>query len=322
MPMTFRDIDFAVDLPDIPTTTPVVQHTPPCTTASSKTVRALAEVLEFDIAGTAQIPHGYAMGSDRGQVEVFSASGAIRARNVERLGAYPDERREWSGVERSDDGAFHLDASAARLLMGQGREILSRIGLSVDGATDIGVSLGQWAQLNEDGKEIDSGPGRATVQVSYAAEGIPLIGPGAKTNLHFDPSRDGEGGELARMFHVNRAVAGRTRGEVATMSLDEAFAELLSQKWSGHGVRDGRITITAASFGLLALPADVVQMYAAPALMVEGTVSGVQVGKDETVTVSFGQYLPLAHPKALAEAGFGGGRVTPGQVVRGRAKGR
>jgi hypothetical protein len=124
------------------------------------------------------------------------------------------------------------------------------------------------------------------------------------------------------MFHVNRGI--ETTGEVATQSLDEAFSGMLRQSWSGKGIRDGegRITITAATFGLLALPADVVQTFAAPALMVEGSVSGVEVGKDETVTVRFGQYLPLAHPRALAEAGYGGGRLEPGVVVRGRSKGK
>ena len=54
--------------------------------------------------------------------------------------------------------------------------------------------------------------------------------------------------------------------------LEEAFAGLLAQSWSRHGIREGesRITITAATFGLLALPADIVQTFAAPALMVEG----------------------------------------------------
>lgn len=48
------------------------------------------------------------------------------------------------------------------------------------------------------------------------------------------------------------------------------------------------LTITAVTFGLLALPANVVQTFAAPALMVEGEISGVEVGKDETVSVRFG----------------------------------
>ncbi len=321
MPLTFNDIDFKVELPDIPSTAPVLSHTPPCAKDRDDTTRAIAEVLQIDLKGTAQVPHGYAVGSDRGQVEVFSASGAIRARNAERLAAYPDERRKWSEVQRDDDGTFRLGDELARHLIRHGQELLHRVGLG-DEAAGVDVSLGQWAQLNEDGKEVDSGPARATVRLSYAAEGLALIGPGAKTNLHFDPDDDGRGVALARMFHVHRGVA--TVGEVPTHSLDEAFAGLLAQSWSGHGLREGeaRITITAASFGLLALPADVVQTFAAPALMVEGEISGVEVAEDATASVRFGQYLPLAHPKALAEAGYGGGQLEPGAVVRGRARGK
>lgn len=319
MPLTFRDIDFTVELPDIPVTTPVISYTPPCARDRDNTTRAIAEVLQIDVRGTAQVPHGYAVGSDRGQVEVFSASGAVRARHAERLAAYPDERRKWSDVEHDDDGTFRLGGELTRHLIGHGQELLHRVGLG-DEPSGIDVSLGQWAQLNDDGKEVDSGTGRATVRLSYAAEGMALIGPGAKTNLHFDPSDDGRSVALVRMFHVHRGVA--ASGAVATQSLDEAFAGLLAQSWSRHGIREGegRISITAASFGLLALPADVVQTFAAPALMVEGEISGVEVGKDETVSVRFGQYLPLAHPKVLAEAGYGGGQLEPGMVVRGRTR--
>lgn len=321
MPLHFTDIDFKVDLPDIPKVTPVVTHTPPCLRDSKETTRAIAEVLDIDVKGTAQVPHGYAVGSDRGQVEVFSASGAVRARNVERLTAYADESRKWADVERTDDGTWRLGDSTAKELSHHGLELLDRMGIRADHA-GFDVSLGQWAQLTQDGKEVDSGPGRATVRFSYAAHGLALIGPGAKTNLHFDPADDGRRPQLARLFHVSRGI--ETTGEVATQSLDEAFSGLLAQSWSGHGIREGegRITITAATFGLLALPADVVQTYAAPALMVEGEISGVDVGKDETVTVRFGQYLPLAHPKALAEAGYGGGHLEPGVVVRGRTRGK
>lgn len=321
MPLQFTDIDFKVELPDIPTTTPVVTHTPPCLRDSAETTRAIAEVLEIDVKGTAQVPHGYAVGSDRGQVEVFAASGAVRARNAERLTAYADERRDWRDVERDDDGTYRLGDDLAKHVSHHGLELLSRIGIR-DEHAGVDVSLGQWALLDEEGQEVDSGPGRATVRFSYAVDGLPLIGPGAKTNLHFDPEEGGRIPTLARMFHVHRPV--EARGEVTTQSLDEAFAGLLAQRWSGFGIREGegRVTVTAVTFGLLALPADVVQPFAAPALMVEGEVSGVEVGKDETVSVRFGQYLPLAHPKALAEAGFGGGRLEPGRVVRGRARGQ
>ncbi|MFW5473048.1 hypothetical protein ACOCJ5_07055 [Knoellia sp. CPCC 206450] len=324
MTLTFNDVDLRVDLPQIPFAAPVVAHTPPCLKGSEDTTRAIADVLGIDLKGTAEVPHGYAVGSDRGQVEVFSASGAFRARNVERLTAYEDERRPWRAVERDDSGEWHLAEGVAERVSHHGLEILSRIGIEQDFAS-LDVVLGQWAQLDEEsGKEIDSGPGRATVRLSYAVEGLALIGPGAKTNLHFDPDPDGgdDGLALARMFHVRRATSGV--GEVRTQSLDEAFAGLLGQSWSGAGLREGeaRMTVTSAVFGLLALPADVLQSYAVPALAVEGSVSGVLVGRDETATVRFGQYLPLAHPKAIAEAGYGGGQLTPGAVVRGsRARG-
>jgi hypothetical protein len=316
MPLSFTDVDFKVDLPDIPATAPVVSHTPPCIKDHQETTRAIAEVLDIDLRGTAQVPHGYAVGSDRGQVEVFAASGAFRARNAERLTAYPDERREWRDVERDDDGTYRLGDGPAKQLTQYSRELLSRIGIREEHA-GLDVVLGQWAQLDEEGHEVDSGPGRATVRFSYAVDGLPLVGPGAKTNLHYDPEDGGRTPALARMFHVHRGV--ETTGEVATQSLDEAFSGLLHQSWSGHGIREGegRITITAATFGLLALPADVVQAFAAPALMVEGEIHGVEVGKDETAAVRFGQYLPLAHPRALAEAGYGGGGLEPGVVVGG-----
>lgn len=320
MPLTFRDIDFTVELPDIPSHAPVLSHTPPCVKDRDDTTRALAEILEIDVVGTASVPHGYAVGSDRGQVEVFSASGAVRARNTERLAAYPDERRKWSEVERDETGTFTLGGDLTREVAGHGLELLRRVGLADEHAA-IDVSLGQWAELAEDGTEVDSGPGRATVRLSYAAEGLALLGPGAKTNLHFDPNDDGRSVTLARMFHVHRGAA--ASGEVATQAIEDAFAGLLAQSWSSFGLREGeaRMTITAAQFGLLALPADVVQMYAAPALMVEGEISGVEVGTDQTVSVRFGHYLPLAHPKALAAAGFASGHLEPGTVVRVRTKG-
>ena len=177
MPLTFRDIDFTVELPDI-SHAPVLSHTPPCVKDRDDTTRALAEILEIDVVGTASVPHGYAVGSDRGQVEVFSASGAVRARNTERLAAYPDERRKWSEVERDETGTFTLGGDLTREVAGHGLELLRRVGLADEHAA-IDVSLGQWAELAEDGTEVDSGPSRATVRLSYAAEGLALR-PGAR----------------------------------------------------------------------------------------------------------------------------------------------
>jgi hypothetical protein len=83
------------------------------------------------------------------------------------------------------------------------------------------------------------------------------------------------------------------------------------------------MAITSAAFGLLALPADVPQMYAAPALVVEGRLEGVLAGDGRLVEIRFGQYLPLASAQSLADAGFASsGPVFPGSVVAGRTRGR
>jgi hypothetical protein len=320
MPLTISDLEIKTDLPDIPDSIPVAVLASPCAKDKGGAARRLAEILDLEVAGTVDVPHGYAVGGSRGQVEVFAASGAIRARNTDRLSAYPDERRKWADAKLGDDG-FQLGRRSTERLTKSAMEILEKSGLS-DNWADLDVVLGQWALLDEKGNELESGPGRATVRLSYAAEGIPLIGPGAKTHLHFDPDEEGAGGLLARFFHVHRAV--EATADVATQSLEEAFEPLLTQSWAGLEVdpSSARLSITSAKLGLLALPADVAQGFAAPALAVEGELTGAVAGDGRVLTVGFGQYLALAHPKSLASSGLAtSGPIVPGEVVRRRGKG-
>ena len=192
-------------------------------------------------------------------------------------------------------------------------------------ADDNGIvegSVGQWALLEESGKELESGPGRATVQLGYAVEGIKLIGPGAKTNVHCDPDDSGHGGVVARLFHVNRGFDGSR--DVPRLDIERAFQPLLTQTWSGRELDPGsaRMAITAIDYGLLARPADVLQRFAAPALAVQGRITGVDGGDGREVELRFAQYLPLADADALAEAGFASAsRLIPGSVVKRQSKG-
>jgi len=137
------------------------------------------------------------------------------------------------------------------------------------------------------------------VQLGYEAEGIRLIGPGAKTNFHYDPDDSGEPGIMARFFHVLRGTEGVK--DVRMLTIEEAFQPLLTQTWSGLKVdpTSAKMAITSATFGLLALPADVPQTYAAPALVVEGRLEGVLAEDGRLVELRFGQYLPLANAKGL-----------------------
>jgi len=290
----------------------------PCLHDRMRAADALVKALKIRVAGSADVPHGFAVGGANGQVEVFAASGAVRARNTDQLSRFEDERRPWTDVveEKSDSGAaYRLGERTTKSLQAQARRLFDALDLDVD-PVGTRVQLGQWARLDESGKELESGPGRATVQYHYAVEGNPLIGAGAKTNFHFDPAGQDLNGIIARFFHVHRGF--EAAKEIRLMDMERVFEPLLRQTWSGIEPKSGqtRITITAAKFGLLALPADVPQRIATPALQVEGFVSGLGEQGDGEVTIRFGQYLPLAEPKALAAAGFGtAGAIIPGQLI-------
>jgi hypothetical protein len=323
MAIDFSAVDFKCRL-DVPKTGLIAILPAPCLRERSRAVDALVQSLGIKVLGSADVPYGFAVGGPDGQVEVFAASGAVRARNTEQLSRFNDERRPWADVtcERTKDGpVYGLGANTARRLQAHSERLLDASGLAVK-PSGVRVAVGQWARLEESGKEVESGPGRATVQFAYAIEGIPLIGAGAKTNIHFDPDETGADGVIARFFHVHRG--SEAAKDIRLLDIEQAFEPLLKQTWSGIECKSKHtcITITAAEFGLLALPADVPQRVAGPALRLEGTVSGLVPRDGREVSIRFGQYLSLVEPKWLAEAGFGSaGDIVPGQLVAGRGKG-
>ena len=121
---------------------------------------------------------------------------------------------------------------------------------------------------------------------------------------------------MARFFHVHRGL--EAVKDVRILDIEQAFRPLLTQTWSGieSERKRTRIAVTAAEFGLLAMPADVPQRVAVPALQVEGVVSGLIPQDGREVSVRFGQYLSLVEPKALASVGYGtAGAIVPGELM-------
>lgn len=317
MAIDFSAIDFQVRLP-LPDHGLVAVLPPPCPRERMRSVDALVKALGIKVAGSADVPHGFAVGGPNGQVEVFAASGAVRGRNTDQLSRYEDERRPWRDVTREEGGTgtvYRLGKRAEERLQARSQQLLDAMELK-DRSAASRVVLGQWARLDEKGQELESGPGRATVQFSYAIEGIPLIGAGAKTNVHFDPDGEGGDGIMARFFHVHRGL--EAVKDVRILDIEQAFRPLLTQTWSGieSERKRTRIAVTAAEFGLLAMPADVPQRVAVPALQVEGVVSGLIPQDGREVSVRFGQYLSLIEPKALASVGYGtAGAIVPGELM-------
>lgn len=316
MPLSRDDIVVEADVRGFGDIMPVTRFRPPCLSDEEEKTRAFADALGIDIRATVAVPHGLMAAGDDGQIELFAASGAVRGRNTTRMMRYEDERRDWPEVDKVEgpDGVdFRLGPDAAGRLQSDARRVLEKAGIEPGRGARDRVVLERWAQLDENGDELDAGPGRATVQYAYEVSGVPLLGPGAKTNLHYDPTA--EGGELVRFFHVNRPTD--EVGELRTIPVELALDGLLVEQWRSTPLHpgDARIVITSAVAGLLAFPAHLAQRHALPVLAVEGVVHGELDGLEE---IHFARYLPAFDEKHAGELGL----ATVVEPVRGEVVSR
>lgn len=302
MTLSFHDLEFRAELPEIPRSMPVVQTIAQCAPERSRTIRSLAEHWDLGELTEIGVPWGHALGNEVGQVEFLSASGAIRGRNLQVVNAFEDERRDWPDVEAVDtpDGRqWEVGERFRRDLINRSRALLERIGLAED-ASSTDVSVGQWVMLDEYGEELDSGPGRITVRLSYTLDDLAFIGPGSKTLLHYDPI--GREPHLARVFHVHRGI-----GDIRSVDIgdaESAFWALLVDPYLVEQVRrGGKVVITGVKVGLLSLPADVAQRFAVPSLAVEGWIEGLTDDEGRPFEPRFGRYVPMVAPDVLHHAG-------------------
>jgi hypothetical protein len=147
------------------------------------------------------------------------------------------------------------------------------------------VVLDQVAELDEKGNELQRGAGDAAVRYSYRVEGLPVFGPGAKTQV-FCSTLDGSP-RLTGAMHVWRELrASRdVKLESARDTLELALnddPEVVRYADRGYGLTVDRLT-----FGYLALPAFVDQKHVFPAFQVECTMRGQRNERDY---FHFGRY--------------------------------
>ncbi|HET9140924.1 hypothetical protein [Actinophytocola sp.] len=300
MSLSLSDIDWRVAVPDVPAELPVATVATPSYEERLHAVRTLHE--RFTLGATVEIdlPEGVAHASDRGEVQFFAASGAVRARDARVCRAFPDQRRLWDDVEEVIDGTerrFVLGEHTSAMLFQDAGELLRAARLLPDGLGDVDVVLDEWIKLDESGAELDRGPGRAVVRAPYSVDGVPFIGAGAKTRLAYEPV----GGRLAlaRIFHVHRPVV-----EVAlvrTGGTERALTGLLRDPvLAGHQQAGGRVAVTRIQVGLLALPAVVAQRLVAPAV----AVAGVLQGAGDDAEVPFARYYQAVSAAALRRVGL------------------
>jgi hypothetical protein len=292
MSLSPRDIDWRVELPEIPDKLPVAILATPAYEERLHAIRTLHDRFRLGDTIELDLPTGIAHAGPRGEVLFFAASGAVRARDAEVSQLFSDERREWTDVQEVDGGFVLGDTTAATVFQDAG-ELLRAARLLPDGLGDVDVVLDQWSELDESGTEVARGPGRAVVRAPYSLDGVPFIGAGAKTRLAYEPV-DGRP-VLARIFHVHRPVI--DVHTVHTGGTEQALTGLLSDPFLAEH-RD-RIAVTHLELGLLALPAVVPQRVAAPALGVTGMIG------DEP----FVRYYQAISAKALRGTGFGAAHV-------------
>ena len=208
----------------------------------------------------------------------------------------------WSDIQESENGGerrFTLGPETTRRLISQARELLQGAGLIGREIASETVDLDQVAHLTAKGKERERGAGQATVKFTYAVEGLPVRGAGAKTLMFAEPENGSV--RFTGAFHAWRVLG--TPRTVTMPPIERALEvgllvdpELVAYREAGH-----RIVITRLDVTYLALPAFMRQSHLFPAFQVEGHV----VGREE------GPGLPLRPlpPRRTARCVCGSGRV-------------
>ena len=143
-----------------------------------KSIHALNQSFNLGELKTVETPFSVVFGNKAGEIEYFPPSGALWARNSKLENQFKDEIREWSDLlEQRKDGEvfFTFGKDTTKKLIKQAIHLLTDTDLLLGSAREMMqdpvVVLDQFAQLDEEGKEIQHGASTASVSISYAVNG-------------------------------------------------------------------------------------------------------------------------------------------------------
>ena len=304
MPLKIADLG-KVRLPELPGALPVFELAAPSLESRRAGLAQLAEALRLGELRSAELDHGTVLAGKRGEIEYFRASGGVWARDAAAAAEHKNESRRWEGAQETKRGPQRvtLSADASKQLIRFARGLLDATGLiGREAVAAESVELDQVAQLNAKGEEVSFGAGQATVKFSYAVEGLPVAGAGAKSLVFADPGPGPAGARVTGAFHVWRTL-GSARS-VTLPSIEQALGvgvlvdpELELYGKAGHTIQVRRIDLV-----YLALPAFLQQSHLFPAFQLEGEVSEGKRGAG----FRFARYHHAVPPKAYAAAGLYG----------------
>lgn len=302
--MKFTQLTIRTRLPDWRSTMPVFALPEPPLQSRRASARKLADTLRLGSLRSVELEHGLVMASERGDITVFHASGAVLARDATVVAEAKDEMRDWPGLATAAAGAeIGFAPDAAKRMASMVTDMLRSLELLGRESGPAAVQLEQVAQLDARGREIRRGVGQALVKYGYTVEGVAARGAGAKTVAFAEPG--GGTGALARIagvFHAWRPLGSAV--PVRLPSLEAALAvgllqdpELDRRAAAGHSVE-----ITRLDLVYLALPAFMRQGHLFPALQIEGEVGKGGLGDG----FNFARFHHAAPAAAYAEAGLHG----------------
>jgi hypothetical protein len=311
--MKFQQLTLKTALPAWRAAMPVFAMAPPPLEQRRASARKLGDGLKLGNLRAVDLEHGLMLASERGDITVFHASGALWARDATATAEAKDEMRDWPGLVSPTAAAldFTLAPDAAKRLTSMTDDLLRQHDLLGREAGPASVQLEQVGLLDAKGKELKRGAGQATVKYGYSVEGVAARGAGAKTMAFAEPGGASSGTpigtpRLAGIFHAWRAL-----GDAATVklpSLEEALAVALLQDpeldrhaEAGHGV-----VITKLDLVYLALPAFMRQSHLFPVIQVEGEVAKGRLGE----AFNFARFHHVVPPQAYASAGLHGPYLT------------
>ena len=306
--MKFNQLTMKTKLPDWRASMPVFAMAEPPLQARRAAARKLGDTLKLGDLRAVDMEHGQVLGSPRGDITVFHASGALWARDATATADAKDELRDWPGLAAPAAGAdYALSPDAAKRLSAMVTDLLRPLDLLGREAGPATVQLEQVSLLDAKGKELKRGAGQATVKYGYAVEGVAARGAGAKTMVFAEPGGPtGAAARMAGVFHAWRPLSAAVAVKLPSLEAALAVALLQDPELDRHAEAGHKVEITKLELVYLALPAFMRQSHLFPAIQVEGEVAKGRLGEG----FRFARFHHVVPPEAYAEAGLHGPYLT------------
>lgn len=284
MSLTLDHVELRVMPPRTPRHLPVFSLGAVSMHEREPAVKTLSE--RFKLGRTTQVeaPYGSVFASERGTLQFFAASGGLLVRSCVADNALACEQRPWKRLERDSSAAPTLSHAMVDHLVTDTLVTLTNARLR---PTECGPLKALAPTFSLDAGRAAVG-GSATVLIGYAIDGIPLLGPGAKTHGRFEP--DDGGAELVELFHAPRRLGQAQRTALAPA---EAALDRLAQndrELQHFHARGQRVRFDTMVFGFYALPVFEPQAVLLPVLQVQGSTSDPERPEHET---RFGRVVSL-----------------------------